>query len=621
VTWQALAPAAAGFGLVVPAILLLYFLKVRRRQTQVSSTLLWSKVVQDRQANVPWQRLHASWLLLLQILAALALVAALVRPAKPAPSAGARHMVVMVDTSVTMQSTDVEPSRFGVAIDMARDLIANLGTHQKMTLVELGAQPRIVGASTADRAQLLRALETMRVTNGRADLQGALALASSVAGRAANARVVVLSDGITEPLGAPILLPFGVEYRRIGASAENLAITAVTVQNAGSGGLGNVHVANLGRQRHRTEVEWRVNGRLQDIKGVELAPGSGKDVSFQLPPTAITAKASLTPRDLFQFDDAGLVVASPASAAKVVTVTQGNVFLEKALSLRPDLNVQVVAPKDFKQGVDADLFVFDGFLPSKLPDKPFWLFNPPSGPLVRVGAPRAVGRLTASRPDEPLLKDIDLSEVHVARSLDLTGASFGRNLVEADSFPVIQIRDQATPGVLFGFDLHESDLPLRAAFPILADRLINQMLPGTGPPVSYRPGAQVLTGATNRDTESKVILPSGRSVILKPGLTAFTQTGVPGLYTVEHRSSSGVRRSYFTVNPFSAGEFSIAPKARLELRGTTSPSRGSEPRRFREFWPWLAIAALILLTIEWNAFGGLKKLTGSRTPRPPANAL
>jgi len=620
-TLQALTPAAAAFGLVVPAILLLYFLKVRRKQTQVSSILLWRKLVQDRQANVPWQRLHPSWLLLLQILAALALVVALVRPAKPDSPQGARHTIVMVDTSVTMQATDAQPSRFGVAVDMARDLISSLGPQQTMTLLELGPQPKIVGASTGNRAQLIRALETMRVTNGRADLQAALTLTASVAGRATNARAIVLSDGITEPLRAPSLLPFSVQYRRIGASAENLAITAVSFQNSPAGRLGNVHVSNLGRQRHRTEVEWRVNGRLQDIKGVELEPSAGKDISFPLTSDAITAKASLTPNDLFKFDDSGLVVTGPTTATKVITVTAGNVFLEKALGLRSDLKVQVVAPNDFKKGTAGDLFVFDGFLPSKLPDKPFWLFNPPPGPLLKVGAPKAVGRLTPSRPDEPLLKDIDLSDVHVARSLDLTDSSFGRSIVEANSLPVIQIRDQPTPGVLFGFDLHESDLPLRAAFPVLVDRLISQMLPEATPPVSYRPGAQVLTAATKSDIESKVILPSGRSVVLKPGLTAFSQTEAPGLYTVEHRSNSGVRRSYFTVNPFSAGEFSIAPKVRLELRGTTGPSRDRENRQLKEFWPWLAMAALVLLTIEWFVFGGLKKLPGPRTPGHPANAI
>ncbi len=53
---------------VPPAIILLYFLKLRREPLEVPSTYLWHRTIEDLHVNSIWQRLRQNLLLFLQLL-------------------------------------------------------------------------------------------------------------------------------------------------------------------------------------------------------------------------------------------------------------------------------------------------------------------------------------------------------------------------------------------------------------------------------------------------------------------------------------------------------------------------------------------------------------------------
>jgi len=60
---QLLNPLALAAATLSIPILILYMLRLRRREIPVSSILLWQRLVRDREANTPWQRLRRNLLL------------------------------------------------------------------------------------------------------------------------------------------------------------------------------------------------------------------------------------------------------------------------------------------------------------------------------------------------------------------------------------------------------------------------------------------------------------------------------------------------------------------------------------------------------------------------------
>src|ERR1700680_4158346 len=118
-------------GAFVPRV----FLRMRRATRVVPALNLWPDQVRDRQANGPWQRLRVSSLLLLQLLAAAVLGASAVQPGLSAGTSLARHSVVLLDVSASMQATDVQPSRLDEAKREIGGIIDQLGPQDRMTVV------------------------------------------------------------------------------------------------------------------------------------------------------------------------------------------------------------------------------------------------------------------------------------------------------------------------------------------------------------------------------------------------------------------------------------------------------------------------------------------------------
>ncbi|MDQ6744375.1 MAG: VWA domain-containing protein [Candidatus Dormibacteraeota bacterium] len=596
-----LVPAAVLAGLTLPAIVLLYFLKARRPEVRVATLMFWRPHLADRQANAPWQRLRPSLLLLLQLLAALLLAVGLMRPGLIGAAGIASTTVVMVDASPSMQATDVSPTRFQAALERARSEAGQLRPGQEMALILLGEHAQLLSAPTGDSASLQAALARARPAGVAGNFAEGVSLANSILQGKPGGSIKMISDGHSQAPPSPPSIAAPLVYESVGRTSENAAIQTIS---RSPGGAVYMRLANYGRSARELKVEMRADGRVVDEIPVRLDGNSTADLPAwtRLPARARVLEARLTPPDAFPLDDsAWLVIADPPKHA-VLLVTSGNSFLQRALALRPGLDVTVAKPGEEKAG-RYDLYVYDSYLPPGRVPGPALLVNPPAGRgPVALGASLDPGAVLPANTRDPLLRDVSLKDVHVQSAGSLKDPPAGwRTVVSAAANPLLLVHDDDPRSAVLTFDLHHSDLPLRAGFPILAQNLLSYLLPGGFENQIFRPG-QAVTLAAEADARAlEVTRPDGGKLRLTPPFAPFRDTLGTGVYTVRQELAGGTRLSQFVVQLQDPAMSRIAPGA-APVTQEAEKIRGVLPRGTIEIWPWLVGAALVLLAAEWAVY-------------------
>ncbi|MCE2472509.1 MAG: VWA domain-containing protein [Anaerolineae bacterium] len=277
-----LAPAAfAALAIAIP-ILLLYMLRLRRREVLISSTFLWRQVVQDTEANTPWQRLRRNLLLFLQLLILLLLVLALARPFITVPTISAGKIALLLDASASMTASDVAgETRFAAAIEQAHQIVNNMNPRDAISLIRVADVAEPLTSYTADKNELRRALDSMSVSHGAGDWDTALTLAAAGAAGAENFSIVMITDG---GVGAAASLPANIPqpiYVPIGESADNVAITALATRAlAGQPPQLFAQVTNYGAEAAEISLVIRLDDVLRLSRSGTIPPRSQLPIPF-----------------------------------------------------------------------------------------------------------------------------------------------------------------------------------------------------------------------------------------------------------------------------------------------------------------------------------------------------
>lgn len=589
-------PAAFWLAAAAPVIVLLYLRRVKRRRETVSTLLFWQRVVAATSQRRFLGALRNPLSLLLQLLIFLLILLAAVHPRwgrEPEP----RSTVIVLDARARMQAGG--GAAFAKALREAESLAGQAGPDEEVGILAVEQGTRIVSAFSHDAKTLRTKLAEISPSDGGGDLPAAIALGQRLLEtRAGKKRLVVISD-------RPPSQEKDIETVLVGEPRDNIGLVACSARPLPASPQTYeifLETANFSASAKNTEIEFLLDGRLFETRPLALEAGQSQILTTTIPAEVLRNgegrfEARLAGTDALKVDNAAFAALSVANAIRVLLVSKGNPFLEEALRANPRVQLEMLTPEDWKptmlSGLDA--VIFDNLVPENpaldSPGNPGLLFfgaSPFDVPEKDAGPP---GALDVRDPQNPLLWNADLRAAAFARARTVAPPQnsswrIATPVLSEDERPMIVTLEGAggSPRLaVFAFGIEDSNLPLRAAFPLLLSNTV-QWLAGKekDAPSSFKAGSVVQMAPEESLSPAGQKNPAGQAVILRRAGFQKIQSadGNSRLIAV---NTADTQESDLRAAKSSGGAFSMA-LAGIVLRP----------------WQWFCLAALALLLLEWR---------------------
>ena len=647
--WSVLFAAA----IALPALLLLYFLKLRRQSLRIPSTLLWQKSFEDLQVNAPFQRLRWSLLLVLQLLVLLLLLTALGDPVLRSDEVGSRRVVLLIDRSASMNAllpsaadAKTQLTRLDSAKRIARDYIERIGRGtgpEEIMIISFGRNAEVVSGFTSDRRSLLELLEAIEPTDDQSDLDSALQLAGAFLGSRDESEelsppaVVLISDGniapSTEAEGHRLragrftfvqAVP-GIEASKDETSNRNVGFTALGARRDAENPeqvAVFARLINVGSEPVDAVISIHVDDQpvASVLRRIPAVDGSLPGESFLSQQIDAPGAATIVLRHNFKDDlpadnVAALVIPAPSRPRVLLvhpTDQTPDPFLHDLLEAAELQRLDPVSKDSYEVREQSaadmahayDLIVFDRVDVSRLPGTPTLSVGAVPAPLRSEAASSDEGRHVLSWDRQhALMRNVALDTVVYSGFGSYTAPSSAIALALGPEGPIIvAFQTRGVRHVAVGFEMVRSNWPLHISSAVFLQNLIDS-LPGRasgGDELTYQSGETISVRALPQTERLDVAGPLQLSLSASPGaMVNLPPLAKSGVYTIR---GAAPPHQTVAVNVLSDVESDIRPRSSVEVNAQSSRAQRAAGVARLALWPWLVALAFALMVVEWLVY-------------------
>lgn len=577
-------------------IIIMYLLKKKHQDIEVSSIYLWQKAAADIEANAPWQRLRKNILLILQLLAFFMLVFFLAKPYFISDTLKVDNLIVVLDKSLSMSTLEGDKSRFDQSKKEIESMFRNLKSQTSVTLITMGKSPEIVAGNLKDESFLIDKLKKVTITNETDNLEDTLSLVKSMTKNKESYRVVFYTDKSIETDIENLV------FKTIGSPHDNLAIENLSCKKDKDSIGVLVQIRNYGSKDVKTDLIIYTENQIYDVQEIILKANENKKLYIDGIPNTNIVKAEIDAEDALMADNIRYSVVNSSKIRKVLMITTGNIFLEKAIALNE--NIELYKTNEVLTDVKGyDLYIYDGRLPDNLPtDGNIFILNPSNiDGVIKVNEMIKQGSLSVS--EDELLKYVDF-DISMSKVKTLSPPDWAKSFIYSDDEAIgfKGIKDNQK-FVVLGFDIHDTDLPLKYSFPIFIQNVLDYTLSlNTQKNTSVISGKGIEIDVSPKASEVYIETPNKNKMKIAPPfpVSVYTNTNEAGVYTIEQKIENKIYLNYFASNVNTLKESDV--RQAIEDTNQASVKDNARKNAMMNIKNIFLILALLFLGAEWVVY-------------------
>jgi Ca-activated chloride channel homolog len=596
----------------IPVIVALYLLRLQRKKKIIASTFFWTEMIQDLQANVPFQKLRWNILLFLQLLIAMAIIFAMVDPSIKAALNEGQRTIFVIDTSASMSAAKNGQTRLEKALQDIGTYCNALSPREEVMLIEAGEHAQVILDFTSNLNTIQNTLNGLRVQDTRSDMETAYRLAVSKAGEVDQPKIIIAGDfsGIDAALFADPSIP--IQFLQAGEPGNNVAITDFSVTGISDNPditafNAFLAVRNFTDQAIQSDIDFLVNNELVDVRTIEVDPGSRMARVFNDIPypagSGGVVEVKLDIEDDMPLDNTAYSL-PPDNSAMEVLIAGDDPFLQLALAGIPGIQLYKISANEYLPGANFDLTFFPGWAPEELLPGNYVFFNPPSRDYLpcTLSDPVPSPQVTDWDDGNPMLRFVNPGSFDVFTAKVAQPQPGAIILIDADTTPLLIYGERNyIRALVFPFELTSSDLITRPTFPILMYNIISFFRSHLESSTSGL-RTQGIEAVRVDGLAEKVKLTGPGGIELEFPIDAghaFVDVNVAGIYTMDVIGGSDSEPKTLVANFFDEEESDISAIAQPQDLFGSDNSMRFEIEGEKHVWKYLAAIALIVLSGEW----------------------
>jgi Ca-activated chloride channel homolog len=600
---------------LIPMIILIHSLKPKPKPLRVSNLFLWKKALKDKKGGIRFLKVNINLPLFFQILFIIMAALALINPIWLYESDIKGNVVIVLDSSASMNTRTPNGTRFELAKKKVLQLLNEISDVNKVMIIEANNKPILHQNFTSDFTHLKTAISNLQPTEMPGNLMKSVYFGLSLMNHEQGDQMIVYTDAAGENAQKLGSLSTPIKVEVISGGESNIGITKFNFRPDIE--LSNqyemiLEIHNFNKRPAICPVNVYLGAQNIFSKTIGLNAEEKKLLIFPFQGMEGIVEASLEINDDFHVDNKAFAVIEAPKKTSILLVGKENYFIEKLLDTKPNIKLEIIPAIDpavlQSRQKDFDIIILDRTvapeiksgniiaIQSQVANLPFHFDHIETTPIIQDWDRK-----------HPILRHVNLNSLKILESYQIKDDKDVIPIVESDQSGLIfTYQTQKLKVIFFSFDILKSDLPLKVAFPIIVDNMIQWLSPKSisRKNLIFQTGETVPINLTTNTTQFSIRDADETLHTIKSKKTNYLFDGTKkvGIYSIV----DGSQQTQFAVNLSDTEASNIHSTYAFDEKDENE--KGTDPFEV-EFYLWilLILISIIFLILEWYFW--FKKLT------------